>query len=258
MSPPSGQACPRIRSQAARGSPRQNRARPCHARPGPSAAARAAGTRRSNSASHWSRSAGSRGRRGPARARNAPGRHRSRPGSGGTRSASVPARASRSRPPSIPAGPAGNRGLCPAPRAHPARPWPPRVPDPRAQVAEDLVINPDTELLRPERSHPASFARCQHHRAPAVASDPTVPPCAGRARPDANAGHGEATGHAPRRCRRARAEGHVILLGCRHISGRVLSGLLLARTWGSGADQEAIRRVETRTVNRAMIPMTGS
>jgi len=82
----------------------------------------------------------------------------------------------------------------------------------------------------------------KHPRLPA---DPTVPLYAGRARPDANAGHGEATGHAPRRCRRARAEVHVILLGCRHISGRVLSGLLLARTWGSGADQETIGRVET-------------
>ena len=170
MSPPSGPACRRIRSQAARGSPRQNRARRCHARPGPSAAARAAGTRRSNSASHWSGSAGSRGRCGPARAQNAPGHHRSRPGSDRTRSASVPARASRSRPPSTPAGPAGNRGLCPAPTRARRRPRPPRVPDPRTQVGEHLVAHPDIELLRPEGSHPASFAWRRRQRATAAAA----------------------------------------------------------------------------------------
>lgn len=68
-----------LRSQAARGSPRQNRARRCHAPPGPSAAAPATGTRRSNSASRWSRSAGFRGRCVPARARNAPRCHRPGP-----------------------------------------------------------------------------------------------------------------------------------------------------------------------------------
>ena len=52
------------------------------------------------------------------------------------------------------------------------RPWPPRVPDPRTQVVEDLVINPDAELLRPERSHPASFARCHHHGAQLPPSRP--------------------------------------------------------------------------------------
>src|SRR5206468_13006021 len=77
------------------------------------------------------------------------------------------------------------------------RPWPPRVPDPRTQVVEDLVINPDTELLRPERSHPASFALCQHHGAQRLPADPTVAARTVRARPDTYAGRGEATGHPP-------------------------------------------------------------
>ena len=40
------------------------------------------------------------------------------------------------------------------------RPRPPRVPDPRTQVSEGLLPHPDTELLCPEGSHPASLARC--------------------------------------------------------------------------------------------------
>src|SRR6266498_4625955 len=36
------------------------------------------------------------------------------------------------------------------PRRTRRRPRPPRVLDPRAQVSEDLVLHPDTELLRPE------------------------------------------------------------------------------------------------------------
>ena len=88
------------------------------------------------------------------------------------------------------------------PRRTRRRPWPPRVSDPRTQVGEDLVTNLDTESLRPERSHPASFARHQHHGA----QRPPAYPHGGRqdqaARPDTNADHGEATGHPPRRRRR--------------------------------------------------------
>src|SRR6185437_12124702 len=52
------------------------------------------------------------------------------------------------------------------PRRTRRRPRPPRVPDPRTQVSEDLLPHPDTELLRPEGSHPASLAPRQHHQAP--------------------------------------------------------------------------------------------
>ena len=57
-------------------------------------------------------------------------------------------------------GPAGSKICALLPRRTRRRPRPPRVLDPRAQVSEDLVPHPDTELLRPEDSHPASLARC--------------------------------------------------------------------------------------------------
>src|SRR5205814_6044398 len=53
------------------------------------------------------------------------------------------------------------------PRRTRRRPRPPRVPDPRTQVREDLVTHSDAELLDPEGSrHPASFARCRTRDAP--------------------------------------------------------------------------------------------
>src|SRR6266436_5901168 len=58
------------------------------------------------------------------------------------------------------------------PRRTGRRPRPPRVPDPRTQVGEDLVGQRDSEPLRLEGSHSDSFALDRQYAIPAAASRP--------------------------------------------------------------------------------------
>jgi hypothetical protein len=110
-------------------------------------------------------------------------------------------------------------------------------------------------LLRPERSHPVSFARSQHHGAQRLPADPAAAARTARARPDANAGRGEAAGLpqrrrrgeiSPRSVRRRQADvtprSPSITAGRRALSkGRRSRGTSRCRSAGPGIDQEMSR-----------------